>query len=146
MKQCRSCLTRADAIADICPVCGIDQDKARHDLTDREKHVRRCARNIRIVAMLHLIFAGIGFSSLYKFPNHWGAAVTLSILNLILAVGLIRYDLRAYRLAVVFYFGIGIVNIISVNLLALPVILLLLYVVGNKTAKAIFERRLPEEN
>ena len=46
----------------------------------------------------------------------------------------------------VVYFALGIVNTITVNLLAIPVALLLLYVVGNSNAKAIFERRLPESD
>jgi hypothetical protein len=71
-------------------------------------------------------------------------ATVLLVVNLILAVGLVRYDFRAYRLAVVCYFGIGMVNVISVNLPAIPLILLLLYVIGNRTAKAVFERQLSE--
>ncbi len=142
MKQCKSCRTRAEA--DICPVCGIDQEKARTDLTQKEKQVRRAALNIRFLAMLHLILAGIGIMALTEITLPTGGVVALSTINLILAIGLIRYALWAYKVAVVCYFGIGIVNIISVNILAIPLILLLIYVVGNKTAKSIFERRLPE--
>lgn len=143
MKRCKSCRTRAEAVADICPVCGIDQDKARKELTEEEKRIRRAALNIRFVAMLHLIGAGICIMVLPE-VEHRFALGTVAVINFIIAIGLIRYDYRAYKLAVVCYFAIGMVNVISVNLMALPVILLLLYVVGNKTAKAIFERRYPE--
>ena len=74
------------------------------------------------------------------------ALAAFAIINLVLAIGLIRYDYRAYKAAVVFYFTLGIVNTITVNLLAIPVALLLLYIVGNSNAKAIFERRLPDSD
>ena len=66
---------------------------------------------------------------------------TLAAINLILAFGLSRYAFWAYRLATVYYFLIGIVNIISVQLPGILLLLTLLYLVGNGTAKAIFERR-----
>lgn len=145
MKQCRSCLTRAESIADICPVCGIDQDKLRKDLTKREHRTRRAARKIRCVAMLHLIGGGICIMILPEVGMQVALAA-FAIINLVLAIGLIRYDYRAYKTAVVFYFTLGIVNTITVNLVAIPVILLLLYIVGNRHSKAIFERRLPESD
>jgi len=74
------------------------------------------------------------------------ALAAFAIVHFALAIGLIRYDYRAYKVAVVIYFALGIVNTITVNLLAIPVALLLLYVVGNRNAKAIFERRLPESD
>jgi hypothetical protein len=141
MKRCKSCLTNTGPETGACPVCGIDPDKPRKDLTATERHVRRSVRNIRLVAMLHLIAAGIGIMALPEIQKPVVVAL-LSVLNVILAAGLIRYDFRAYRLAVVCYFGLGMVNVISVNLPAIPLILLLLYVIGNKTAKAAFERRL----
>ncbi len=145
MKQCKSCLARAEAIADICPVCGIDQDKPRKDLTKREKQIRRTARNIRCVAMLHLIGGGICIMILPEVGMQVALAA-FAILNLVLAIGLIHYDYRAYKAAVVVYFTFGIVNTITVNLVAIPVILLLLYIVGNRHSKAIFERRPPESD
>ena len=145
MKQCKSCLARAEALADICPVCGIDQDKLRKDLTKGEKRIRSAARSIRCVAMLHLIGGGICIMILPEVGMQVALAA-FAIVNLALAIGLIRYDYRAYKVAVVFYFALGIVNTITVNLLAIPVALLLLYVVGNRNAKAIFERRLPESD
>ncbi len=143
MNRCKSCRTRAEAVADICPVCGIDQDKDRKELTPREKQVRRAALNIHFAAMLHLIGAGIFTMALPDFEHRFALALIV-IINFIIGIGLLRYDYRAYKIAVIFYFGIGMVNIIAVNLLALPLVLLLLYVVGNKTAKAIFERRFPD--
>ena len=145
MKQCKSCLARAEALADICPVCGIDQDKLRKDLTKGEKRIRAAARSIRYVAMLHLIGGGICIMMLPEVGMQVALAA-FAIINLVLAIGLIHYDYRAYKVAVVFYFALGIVNTITVNLLAIPVALLLLYIVGNSNAKAIFERRLPESD
>ena len=145
MKQCKSCLARAEALADICPVCGIDQDKLRKDLTKREKRIRGAARTIRFVAMLHLIGGGLCIMILPEVRMQVALAA-FAIINLALAIGLIRYDYRAYKVAVVFYFALGIVNTITVNLFAIPFILLLLYVVGNRNSKAIFERRLPESD
>ncbi len=144
MKRCNSCRARAEATADICPVCGIDQTKARRDLTETEKRIRRAARNIRFVAMLHLLIAGIVIMMMPEFNGRFSIAL-IAIINLILAIGLIRFDYRAYKFAVVCYFGYGMVSVIAVQLVQLPLVLLLLYIIGNKTAKAIFERRLPEQ-
>lgn len=143
MKRCRSCRTQTDAPAGICPVCGIDQAKAPGDLTPEEKRIRRAAHNIRFLAMLHLILSGVLVMRLPESEQRFGLVVIAAI-SLVLSLGLIRYDFRAYKLAVVCYFGFGIVQIISVNLVWLPLALILIYIVGNKTAKAIFERRLPE--
>lgn len=143
MKQCRSCLARAEALTGMCPVCGINQDKRRKDLNKMDKRIRRAARNIRCVAMLHLIGGGTCIMLLPEVGMQMALAA-FAIINFVLAIGLIHYDYRAYKIAVVAYFALGIVNIITVNLFAIPVVLLLLYVVGNRNAKAIFERRLPE--
>ncbi len=143
MKRCKSCRTLAEAPAGICPVCGLDQDKTHRELTAVEKRVRRAALNIRFVAMLHLILTGVLIMRLPESDQRFGLGV-IAIINLILAIGLIRYDYRAYRFAVVCYFGFGIVQTIAVNLKWIPLALILIYVVGNRTAKAIFERRLPE--
>lgn len=143
MTRCKSCLTKTEVETGICPVCGIEQDKPGKALTPVEKRIRRAARNIRFVAMLHLIGAGIGIMRLPEAQIQIAAAV-FSILNFILAIGLIRYDYRAYKLAVVCYFAFGIVSVITIFLWAIPLVLLLLYVIGNRTARDIFERRLPE--
>jgi len=143
MKRCKSCLTQAETETRFCPVCGIDHEKKRSELNAFEKRIRSSARNIRFVSMLHLILAGICIMALPEFEQK-GAIVAIAAINIVLALGLIQYAFWAYRLAVVCYFALGIVNIIAVNLLAIPLILLLLYAVGNKTAKAIFERRATE--
>ena len=145
MKQCKSCLTKNEGIAAVCPVCGVDQDKPRKDLSKSEKRIRGAARSIRFVAMLHLIAGGICIMILPE-TGMQVALAAFALINVVLAIGLIHYDYRAYRIAVVVYFALGIVNTITVNLLAIPVLLLLLYVVGNRNAKAIFERQLPESD
>ena len=61
--------------------------------------------------------------------------------ELVLAFGLSRYAFWAYRVATVYYFLLGIVNVVSVQLPGILLVLILLYCVGNGTAKAIFERR-----
>ena len=141
MMRCRSCLTKADTETGICPVCGIDQNKSRKALTAEEKAVRRAARNIRLTAMFHLILSG-GLVLMTPMTDRKAAILVLALINLLLALGLIRFDHRGYRLAVICYFGYGMANIITVQLLQIPVVLLLLYIVGNRSAKAIFERRL----
>jgi hypothetical protein len=136
-------MTRAETDTGLCPVCGIDQDKARHDLSQTERRVRRAARSIRFAAMLHLILTGVLILQLPEAEQRFGLGV-VAVINLILAIGLIHYDYRAYRFAVVCYFGFGIVQTIAVNLIGIPLALVLIYVVGNRTAKAIFERRASE--
>ena len=57
-------------------------------------------------------------------------------------MGLACYAFWAYRMAVIFYFLIGMVNIVSINLPGILLILILLYAAGNGTVKALFERRM----
>ncbi|MBN2163543.1 MAG: hypothetical protein JXR25_11575 [Pontiellaceae bacterium] len=143
MVRCRHCLNRMDSDTIQCPVCGIDKTTPKKDLSTEEKRVRRAARGIRISAMLHLVIAALTLIALPYALSHRTALIILAVINLALAAGLIRFSLSAYRLAVTCYFGIGMVNIITVNLPGLPLILVLLYLVGNRYAKALFERRLP---
>ncbi len=93
--------------------------------------------------MVHLALGGLGILMLPELPKP-AVVVLLALLNLLLAVGLIRYAFWSYRLAVACYFLLGIVNTISVNLPGILAALALLYLVGNGTAKAIFERRAAE--
>ncbi|MBT8041772.1 MAG: hypothetical protein KJN98_01235 [Pontiella sp.] len=114
----------------------------------KEKKVRRHARGIRFVAGFHLVIAALTILMLPEFPAP-AALVILAALNLFLAYGLIRYSLLAYKAATVYYFLIGMVNVISiqhgvVHLGGIALVLIALYLVGNGTSKAIFERRLPE--
>lgn len=154
MKRCKSCLTKAESGNGPCSVCGIGQGKSRAELSPGEKRVRHCARGILGVAVLHM--AGT-LLCLYVLLIHNPAAAakgefvvspallaTLSFINLILAFGLSRYAFWAYKLATAYYFLLGIVNIVSVQIPGILLMLILLYCIGNGTAKAIFERRLPE--
>lgn len=141
MNRCRHCLTKAEPKSGHCPVCGIQRDKRKRELLPDEKLVRNRARALRGVAMLHLIGVGVGLIVPFYYPVPIFAALTLAVINLTLAIGLSRYAFWAYRMATVYYFLIGMVNIVSVNLPGILMILILLYFVGNGTAKAIFERR-----
>jgi hypothetical protein len=143
MKHCRQCLASEEQSGGLCPVCGIRQDKPRGDLSPDEKKVRRHARAIRIVAMLHLVGVGLGALIPFYYPVPIVAVAVLIIINLIMAVGLSRYAFWAYKMATVYYFLVGMVNVISVDIQGVLMILILLYAIGNGTAKAIFERRLP---
>jgi hypothetical protein len=143
MKHCRHCLTGEVQNEGLCPVCGIRQDKSKGDLSPDEKKVRHHARTIRIVAMLHLIGVALGVIIPLYYPVPIAAAAVLMAINLMIAVGLSRYAFWAYKMATVYYFLIGMVNVISVNIPGVFMILILLYAIGNGTAKAIFERRLP---
>lgn len=151
MKRCTSCLTKAESENGLCPVCGIEQTKKISGLSPDEKKVRHFARCILGVAALHIV----GFSlCLYVLLVHNPAAAetggfvfspailaTLSLLNLALAFGLAHYAFWAYRLATVYYFLLGIVNVVSVQVPGILIAMALLYFIGNGTAKAIFERR-----
>lgn len=151
MNRCRSCLTKAAPENGTCPICGIQQDKKKSALSPDEKNVRHFARCILGVSVLHL--AGLVLCLYVLLVYNPEAAATggftfspaivmgLSILNLILAYGLSRYAYWAYRVAVAYYFLLGIVNIVSVQLLGVLIVLILLYFIGNSTARSIFERR-----
>lgn len=149
MNRCRSCRSWVMPETATCPVCGNDPDAAGKELSSTERRVRRAARGIRITAMFHLTGAGLGYAMLPKIAHPY-ATLVISTISLILAVGLIRFDYRAYKLAVVCYFAYGMVNVISiqygaVHLAGIALALITIYLVGNKNAKAIFERRLPED-
>jgi hypothetical protein len=153
MTRCNSCLTKAAAENGTCPVCGIGQAKKKSELSADETKVRHFARCILGVAVLHGV--GLVLCLYILFLYNPKAAVEggfvfppailamLAILNLILAIGLGRYAFWAYKVATVYYFLLGIANVASVQIPGILLTLMLLYFVGNGTAKAIFERRLP---
>jgi hypothetical protein len=148
MTRCKQCLTRAESLNGCCPVCGVAQDKALKSLSPAERKVRLHAHGIRLVAMVHLIVAAMAILMMPEFPKPAAIAV-LAVINGWLAYGLIRFSLIAYRAAVVFYFFLGMVNVISIQQGAIhfggiALALIALYLVGNRTAKAIFERQCPE--
>jgi hypothetical protein len=146
MTRCKHCLTKAEPLGGRCPVCGIAPGKASADLSPVEKKVRRHCGAIQLLAVLHLAGAIAGLITFINIPGSilGRACAGLGIIGAILAFGLIRYSLWAYRLAVVFYFLIGMVNVISINLGGILVSLIALYIVGNGTSKALFGRRFPE--
>ena len=143
MTRCKHCLTKTEPRNGLCPMCGIVPDKKPGTLSPGEKKARFHARGIRLVAMLHLIGACMGLLMLPLFPSPM-AMVVLATINLILALGLAGYSFWAYKASTVYYFLIGMVNIVSVNLGGIALALVALYLIGNGTSKAIFERRLPE--
>jgi hypothetical protein len=152
MHRCKSCLTKAKSENGLCPVCGIGQDKKRGALSPDEKKVRHFARCILGVSVIHVIGLVL---CLYVLLIHNPAAagkgdfvfapailVMLAVLNLVLAYGLGRYAFWAYKVATVYYFLLGMANLVSVQIPGVLIVLGLLYFVGNATAKAIFERRV----
>ena len=146
MKQCKSCMAKAEARNGCCPVCGIEQDKNRGALTPAEKKVRFHARGIRLLAVLHLIGAAMGIMVMPEFPAPAAIAI-LAMVNAFLAYGLSRFSLLAYKAATAYYFLIGMVNVISIqhgaeHLGGIALALVALYLIGNRTSKAIFERDL----
>lgn len=148
MTRCKQCLTKAEPRDGLCPVCGIVQDKAGVELTPAEKKVRRHARGIRLVAMFHLVAAGT-LAGMLPCNGYPAPMFILIAINLLLAFGLDRYSLLAYKAATVCYFLYGMVNVISiqrgaVHLGGIALMFLFLYLVGNGTSKAVFERGLPE--
>ena len=148
MTRCKHCRTKAEPRNGRCPACGIVPDKPKADLSPAERKVRFHARGIRLAAMFHLVGAGAGLIIAPFFPAPLAMAVLVCV-NLLLAFGLARYSLIAYKAATVYYFLIGMVNVISIqhgviHLGGIAMALLGLYLVGNGTAKAVFERRLPE--
>ncbi len=147
MVRCRHCLTRNEPRNGCCPVCGLTQNKMRSDLGPDEKKIRLHARAIRGLAMLHLIGAALGILILAEFPSPVAMLVLVAV-NAGLAFGLARFSLTAYKAATVYYFLIGMVNVISIqrggiHLGWIAFALIALYIVGNGTAKALFERQHP---
>ncbi len=154
MTRCNSCFTKTSAKHSYCPVCGIVPNKKKADLSPAEKKVRYAARCILGVSVLHLIGLVLCFYILFVVnpaARAGGKLVfsppiisTLAAFNLILAIGLSRYAFWAYKMATAYYFLLGIVNVISVQIPGILLVLILLYFVGNRTAKAIFERQGPQ--
>jgi hypothetical protein len=148
MTRCKHCRAIAPLRKNRCSVCGILPGVKARDLSPDEKSARFHARTIRLVAMIHLILAGAALVGMSCLPEKFPLLI-LAVINAGIAVGLSRYSLWAYKGATVYYFLIGMVNVISiqhggVHVLGILLALIALYLVGNKTAKAIFERRLPE--
>ena len=148
MTRCRHCLTKAVPQNEPCPVCGLVPDNRFRLLTHKEKRVWFHARGIRIVALCHLTAAAMGILMMPEFAVPPAIAM-FAVINLLLACGLIRFSLLAYKLATAYYFLIGMVMVISIQqgvgpLIGIGLSLAALYLVGNRTAKAIFERRVPE--
>jgi hypothetical protein len=149
MTRCKYCRAAGSLRNDRCTVCGISADKNPAALSSAERKVRFHARAIRRVAMLHLIGAGIALLLMSCFPGKIPLLILAGI-NAGLAIGLSRFSLWAYKGATILYFLMGIVGVISIQKGAvylgwIATALLALYLVGNGTAKAIFDRRLPED-
>ncbi|MDF7806509.1 hypothetical protein P4E94_03600 [Pontiellaceae bacterium B12219] len=148
MNRCRHCLGKAELRNGHCSVCGIDPEKTPSELSGEEKKARFHARGILLVAAGHFIGTVCGLILAFQFPSP-APMLLLAGINLALGLGLARYSLWAYKGATVYYFLIGMVNVISiqqgpVHLAGIALALIALYLVGNGTSKAIFERRLPE--
>ncbi len=151
MKRCKSCLTKTKNKTGVCPVCGTDQDKKKNALSPAEAKVRRSARNIRGVAQFHLVLSMVGMGSLLiaraweQLPDPFVVQMSILVfcycILMITAFGLVQYRYWAYKISTTFYFLIGIVFTISVQIPGILIILTLLYLIGNGTAKALFERR-----
>jgi hypothetical protein len=142
MNRCRHCRIKLDPPCDPCSVCGLSREKRRRDLSPAEREIRMRARVIRGIAMLHLAGGSLALLLIPCLPVHPAAGLILAAINLFLAFGLSRYAFRAHQAATVYYFLVGMVNIISVNLPGILLILILLYGIGNRRAKALFERSL----
>ena len=148
MPRCKQCLTKAEAENGHCPVCGIVQDKKFGNLSPEERKNFFHARGIRFVAMVHLFGAGCGVILLPFFPVPF-ALVLLIIINILMSLGLDRYAHAAYKAATIYYFFLGMVSVISIQhgsvyLGGIAWALIALYLIGNGTSKAIFERRAKE--
>lgn len=145
MTRCKSCLIKAEPLNGRCSVCGNEQNKTSSDLTPAEKKVRLHARGIRAVAVFHLVGAGAGLLMI-AYGLAPAPLLVLAVINLLLAFGLDRYSLLAYKAATAYYFLIGMVNVISIqqgveHLGGIALALIALYLIGNGTSKAIFDRQ-----
>ena len=145
MTRCKQCLTKAETRDGLCPVCGIDPLKSRADLTAAEKRIKLHARAIRLLAMFHLVLAGYALIMLPYFPAPF-PIVMMALINLLIGVGLARFGLGAKKGATVYYFLIGMVSVISIQqgsvyLGGIILCLIGIYIVGNPTARALFERQ-----
>jgi hypothetical protein len=148
MNRCKQCYSKAETRNELCSVCGIDPEKKKDELSAEEKKARFHAHGILLVAVCHLIGAVCGLILAFQFPSP-APMFLLAAINVALGLGLARYSLWAYKGATVYYFLIGMVNVISiqqgpVHLAGIALALIALYLIGNGTSKAIFERRLPE--
>lgn len=151
MKRCKNCLAKAEFEHDPCPVCGIEPNKKKSELSTLEAKTRRAARSIRGVALLHLILSIAGVGSLLvaraweQIPEHFMVqiAILLSCYSILMitAFGLSQYRYWAYKTATAFYFLMGIMFTISIQIPGILIVLMLLYFIGNGHAKALFERR-----
>jgi len=159
MKRCKSCLFKADVDDGICPVCGIDQAKSKKDLSKEQKRIRYAAIGIRSVAVLHLLGGVILLVILpslllrYASQGTYSASLILAVVYsfivgivfLVLAFGLWKYAKWGYYAAAATYGIILFMNLISPNI-GLLVVILSAYCIGNRNARAIFNRSLKLSN
>lgn len=146
--RCKQCLTKAEPRDGLCPVCGVEQGKKFRALSPTEKKVRFHARGVRALGMFHVVAAGFSLLTLPYSPAP-GPMAALAIINILLGFGLARFSLIIKKCAVTYYFLIGMVSVISIQhgsvyLGGIALCLVAIYLVGNGTARAIFERRVPD--
>jgi len=132
-----------------CPVSKIDLDKPFRERTPRERRIRFHFHSIRIVALIHLLIAiGIPIYMQGYLPPL--ALIMFVIINLSIAILLNRFSLLGYRIAVIYYFLIGMVSTVNIQrgsgeqLIAIILALLALYLIGNQTSKSLFDRSVDE--
>ncbi len=163
MKRCKSCLFYADVADMICPVCGIHQDKPKKELTNAEKRIRYAARGIRSASLLHIIggvvllcMLPMWLSPVLKhgltnemhpllFTGIIVYTFAMAVALLVLAVGLRKYAKWAYYMAAVTYGIIFVMNLLNPNI-GLLIVVLCAYYIGNKNARAIFNRAMKSSN
>lgn len=145
MTRCKQCLSRMEPRNGLCPVCGLDAEKNGGDLVGADKKVRLFARAIRILAMFHLVFAAAFLMTLPHAPMKVPVFLQ-ALMNLILGFGLVNFSLKTKKAAVVYYFLIGMVSVVSIQhgsayIGGIILCLFAVYIVGNPTSRSIFERQ-----
>ena len=130
-----------------CPICRIDLSKSAGTWTKRERRIRFHFHAVRVVASIHLLIAMGTLIKRDEIEDLNTLLISLFIIiNILIAILLHRFSLLGYRIAVTFYFFCGITSTVNIQrgsgeqFIAIILVLIGLYLIGNQTAKALFTR------
>ena len=151
MMRCPHCYQKVELLDGYCPVCTLHPTKTYKVMQKKERLIRSKIIGIYLTAFAHLSIS-ITLPYLLQKESDWsnGAIAGFGILHLIIFILLSKFNLLGYRIAVAYYFAYGMVCVVTIQRsnfgeqgIGLILCFIALYLIGNQTAKSLFDRSLP---
>ena len=151
MIRCPHCYQKVELLDGFCPVCTLHPNKTYRIMNKKERNIRSKIVGIYLTALTHLCIA-IALPYLLLRESDWttGAITGFGALHFLIFLLLSKFSLLGYRLAVVYYFAYGMVCVVTIQRsnfgeqgIGLILCFIALYLIGNQTAKSLFEKSLP---